>query len=138
MAASKVSGVTPENWHTLAKNFITLNGGKGAVIVRDKWKSTTEYPITLKQFGAWLNYFHMRRIPCLAIENTGRATVPTQWPYEFDADWGAGNDEQAGDMFDTSWRRRFKEFGEKSAEAKAAAEAIKKQQPDILAKLEGL
>lgn len=131
---AKVSGVTPENWGHLAASFITLNGGKGAVIVRDSWKASTQHPITLKQWGAWMNYFRMRRIPYLAVENIGRATVPTAWPHEFDGDWGAGNDEQSGDMFETTWHRRVKALKAETPEGKAkAAEKARERaaQPEL-------
>ncbi len=141
MAATKVSGVTPENWGHLASSFITLNGGRGFVIVRDRIKATSEHPICLRNFGAWMGYFRARRIPCAAIENIGRATVPCAWPHEFDADWGVGNDDQAGDMFESSWRRRNDAWKAQTAEGKAkAAEEAKAQaaQPTLLAQLEGL
>lgn len=96
-----IPGITPENYHEIAKAFVVANGGTGFFIVRRDIDATTEFPPTPRQWGAWMGYFHSRRIPNQTFLQRGRGTVPAEWPHLFDADWQRGNDDQAADLFES-------------------------------------
>jgi hypothetical protein len=67
--------VTPENWVKLATASIRVQPNGGFVIRPDK---------TPAEWRAWVAYLGSRKIPTTFMVKHRVATVPKQWPEEFD------------------------------------------------------
>lgn len=79
-------GVNRSNYYSLARAFHD-EAGTGFVLIRDEQWATTIKPATIDEWGAWMAYFRMRKIPTSIFQAQGRGTVPARWPHLFDADW---------------------------------------------------
>ncbi len=79
--------VTKENYVEKAMGWIRFNGGEGVVIRKgdgpNGWRHKAERP-TDAQWRAWMGYWARLGVPCLFADHHGVATVPTEWPEDFD------------------------------------------------------
>lgn len=99
-----VSGLTLENFWASAKSFAQA-AGTGFVLIRDNAWGTREFPHTPREWGAWMSYLRARRLSTIVFHQTGKATVPAQWPYLFDAAWRKELDDRAADRYEAELTR---------------------------------
>lgn len=110
-----VRNVDKDNYAKLGSDFIALNE-HGFMIVRDEKHVLKDFPVTARQWCAWLAYFGAKGIKNCA-EKLGRYTVPAEWPHMFDADWTIADDERAGGYYRPQIERDYNA----SAEVRRAA-----------------
>lgn len=77
--------VTQANYVDRACAFIRFGGGEGAVIVSEEAGLRDRRPSTPEQWRSWMAYFARIGVPTVFTRKHGVATVPTAWPWEFDA-----------------------------------------------------
>ena len=90
------TGITAENWSQRAKACIAGRGPEAlGFVVRgiegQKGSQLSKFPATEPQWLAWLAYLDAKGIPTKAMRFHGLATVPTEWPEEFDLECEPSN-----------------------------------------------
>lgn len=79
--------ITKENYFERGKAFVGCRGG--GFVVRGvegvKGSGQSRQPSTQSQWLAWLNYLADVGIPTNFMRANGEATVPCEWPEDFDA-----------------------------------------------------
>lgn len=96
----KASGVTAANYAEKARAFVGAHGGKAFVVA--PWQVSLRletFPATPGSWAAWLAYWRRLGYPVRAIEQRGHATVPTEWPHQFDERATLEQDTAAADAF---------------------------------------
>lgn len=116
--ARPIEGVTGDNFVKKAKNFMALNECGHVVAIR-LYPGAVEFRPQPRQWGAWLAYWQRIGYRCRGVEARGYATVPTEWPHDFDVAAGMNADDQAGEMFFNRWERE-------RSERRSAADAIQR------------
>lgn len=105
-AGRKVTGVTKENYPALAKAFMEERGNQGFVIV-ERGNKTKGWTATHDEWAAWIAYFFKLGKPIKPYEDRGYATVPCQWPYDFDENSEVGASLEAAKYHRENMRRRI-------------------------------
>lgn len=75
--------INSRNWGEVFGAAIRARGGMGFVIRNQKPKIAA--PATPPEWHAWMIYFEDHEISTKFIRECGIATVPTQWPEDFEA-----------------------------------------------------
>lgn len=91
------TAVTAQNWLERCTLFIRAHGGEGFVIrsaAGGKGAKETHLPATPQQWQAWLAYWRSRAIPHAFAVKHGLATVPCQWPHDFDPSYRESFDDE--------------------------------------------
>lgn len=73
-------GVTDQNYADIAVRFMA---GREGFVIRSQEPSDNRQP-TPAQWRAWLEYFSDRKVKTTFMRQHGVATVPTEWPEDFD------------------------------------------------------
>ncbi len=85
-----LSGITRENFVERARAFVGARGG-AAFVIRGvdgpKGSAHSRQAATEPQWLAWLAYLGRLGVPARAMRARGEATVPSEWPEDFDASW---------------------------------------------------
>ena len=85
-AGTPVDGVTSSSYGALSKGYIEGRGGSGFLIA-PKQQALSGGGFTAKtidEWGAWMAYFMKIGRQTKFMEDKGYATVPAQWPHQFD------------------------------------------------------
>lgn len=81
-----VEGVTATSYGALAKGYMEGRGGSG-FLISPKQQAMPGGGFTAKtidEWGAWMAYFTKIGRQTKFMEDKGYATVPAQWPHQFD------------------------------------------------------
>ena len=82
-------GITAENCVDRARAFVACRGGVGFVVrgvEGSKGSAQTGQPATEPQWLAWSRYLALKGVRTAFIRANGEATVPCEWPEDFDSD----------------------------------------------------
>lgn len=93
-AATSAGGITKSNYAERACAFIRFKGGEGFVvrgIEGRKGSAMTKLPATDAQWLAWLGYLDGLMVSTKFMRFNGEATVPAEWPEEFDPACGTSD-----------------------------------------------
>ena len=83
------TGIDASNYIERGRAFVSLRGGVGFVIRGVEGQNgsrLTKQPATEPQWIAWLRYFEAKDIAHSFAVANGAATVPCEWPENFDAE----------------------------------------------------
>ncbi len=107
---TKVTGVDRNTYGTLAKVFMESRGGTGFLIsTRDTSHKGEHFAKTTDEWGAWVAYFFKIGLQTRQIEDRGYATVPAQWPHDFDENAPPEADYEAAKHYRASLHRKISE-----------------------------
>lgn len=106
-ATNLVHGVTAENYRDLGKAFIGMQGHGFLIALRKGKTQGVEYEQSLRQWGAWLVYFHDKGIKTTFMQSREFYTVPAEWPHLFDGDATVQGDMVAGEEFERHIHRKW-------------------------------
>ncbi|MGE0289279.1 MAG: hypothetical protein AB7I42_26610 [Bradyrhizobium sp.] len=122
----KASNVTAENYSAKARAFVDANRGKAFVIA--PWRASAKgdtFPATPGSWAAWIAYWRRIGRPTAYTETHGLATVPTEWPHQFDESATLELDTAAADQFRSeraASAERNRNFNVDAAARRAAAD----------------
>jgi hypothetical protein len=85
-ASLLVTGVTSENFRTLASAFIARKG-EGFLLAKKNVLAADGSTIraTVRELEAWERYFQKIGVPTRSLHSRPYYAVPAQWPWLFDA-----------------------------------------------------
>lgn len=89
-----VEGVTATSYGALAKGYMEGRGGSG-FLISPKQQALPGGGFTAKtidEWGAWMAYFMKIGRQTKFMEDKGYATVPAQWPHQFDVNQNPDTD----------------------------------------------
>jgi len=89
-----VDGVTSSSYGALAKGYIEGRGGTGFLIApkQQALQGGGFTAKTIDEWGAWMAYFMKIGRQTKFMEDKGYATVPAQWPHQFDVNQNPDTD----------------------------------------------
>lgn len=104
LRANLVSGVTKDNYASLASAFIGQNEGGFVIALRPMKKQGEDFSASVKQFGAWHSWLKSLGYQTKLMDDRGYYTVPAEWPHLFSTEATVQVDMRVGEQFEREWR----------------------------------